>query len=312
MLLRKRSRIDAGAHLLGLVGHPISTFRGEPNTILRIESGSVLVATERSPEGQRVPIEWVQEGFDRLLELGEVRVSRGALGYRGSFVAAVLLTLPGTKRATNPAHVVLCAKPVGIESLTQPSRIWSSEACYKPSPIPATSGVYGWFFKEIPHPDIDLEGCVRFDDLTLLYVGIAPKKPSANGGPPSTGNLRKRIRYHYGGNASGSTLRTTLGCLLEPSLGTQLRRVGKKTTVNFGAAEDSLTGWMNKNAFVAWVEDAEPWLWEHEAIERLDLPLNLQHNAHNPFCFKLKLSRKLAKAKALALPALPRLHDAPL
>jgi hypothetical protein len=34
------------------------------------------------------------------------------------------------------------------------------------------------------------------------------------------------IRYHYTGNASGSTLRLTLGCLLAERLGIQLRRVG--------------------------------------------------------------------------------------
>ncbi|WP_394816236.1 GIY-YIG nuclease family protein [Streptomyces mooreae] len=38
----------------------------------------------------------------------------------------------------------------------------------------------------------------------------------------STQNLRKRVRYHYRGNAAGSTLRLTLGCLL----GLELRRVG--------------------------------------------------------------------------------------
>ncbi|MEU1194017.1 GIY-YIG nuclease family protein [Streptomyces sp. NPDC005859] len=38
----------------------------------------------------------------------------------------------------------------------------------------------------------------------------------------STQNLRKRVRYHYRGNAAGSTLRLTLGCLL----GLDLRRVG--------------------------------------------------------------------------------------
>ncbi|WP_386143941.1 GIY-YIG nuclease family protein [Streptomyces yanii] len=38
----------------------------------------------------------------------------------------------------------------------------------------------------------------------------------------STQNLRTRVRYHYRGNAAGSTLRLTLGCLL----GLELRRVG--------------------------------------------------------------------------------------
>ena len=35
-----------------------------------------------------------------------------------------------------------------------------------------------------------------------------------------------RIRYHFRGNAEGSTLRLTLGCLLIKPLGIELRRVG--------------------------------------------------------------------------------------
>ena len=48
--------------------------------------------------------------------------------------------------------------------------------------------------------------------------------------------------YHYRGNAEGSTLRLTLGCLLSVELDTVLRRVrsGKRTT--FGPQEARL-GW---------------------------------------------------------------------
>ncbi|MEU8575440.1 GIY-YIG nuclease family protein [Streptomyces asoensis] len=35
-----------------------------------------------------------------------------------------------------------------------------------------------------------------------------------HGEPDRRQNLRKRVRYHYRGNAAGSTLRFTLGCLL--------------------------------------------------------------------------------------------------
>lgn len=48
----------------------------------------------------------------------------------------------------------------------------------------------------------------------LLYVGISPKAPPSNGGAPSRSTLRKRLQTHYRGNAEGSTLRKTLGCLL--------------------------------------------------------------------------------------------------
>jgi hypothetical protein len=81
--------------LESLVGQPISTVMGRPNTVLRVEGDSVVVATSRSPTGQPVPIEWVQSGLEQLLATGEVEVSVPSLGHRSPFVGAVLPTLPG-------------------------------------------------------------------------------------------------------------------------------------------------------------------------------------------------------------------------
>jgi hypothetical protein len=90
--------------LESLVGPPISTVTGRPNTVLRVEDDNVVVATSRSPTGRPVPIEWVQSGLDQLLETGEIEVSVPSLGHRSSFVGAVLLTLPGAAliRTTPP------------------------------------------------------------------------------------------------------------------------------------------------------------------------------------------------------------------
>jgi hypothetical protein len=99
--------IDARKHLEGLQGQTIHTFSGRPNTIIRVEKDEVIVATERSPKGTPVPIEWVQDGIDLLLQESEVEISAGTLGYRGAFVAAVLLTLPQTEKAVNPSRVRL-------------------------------------------------------------------------------------------------------------------------------------------------------------------------------------------------------------
>jgi hypothetical protein len=86
----------------------------------------------------------------------------------------------------------------------------------------------------------------------LLYVGIAPRRISTR---TSRQNLRKRIRYHFRGNAYGSTLRLTLGCLL----GLQLRRVGSGTRLTFGpASEQTLSEWMAEHARVCWCETSEP------------------------------------------------------
>ena len=105
--------------------------------------------------------------------------------------------------------------------------------------------------------------------LALLYVGISPKPPSAVG-TPSRQTLRSRLRYHFRGNAEGSTLRLSLGCLLSQSLGIELRRVGSGRRMTFGAGERVLSDWLERNARVAWLACDEPWRIEE---------------AHDPFCF---------------------------
>lgn len=97
----------ASAHLRTLIGKTIETFSGKPNRILHVVGPEVIVGTEKSPEGRRVPIEWVQDGIDLLYKQGEVEIGVPTLGHRGAFVAAVLLTLPGAKRASNPSRIVL-------------------------------------------------------------------------------------------------------------------------------------------------------------------------------------------------------------
>ncbi|MFJ6391530.1 GIY-YIG nuclease family protein [Streptomyces sp. NPDC091972] len=115
----------------------------------------------------------------------------------------------------------------------------------------------------------------------------------------STQNLRKRVRYHYRGNAAGSTLRLTLGCLL----GLELRRVGSGRRMTFGkAGEATLTQWMVDNARVCWIERSEPWGLESQLISQLDLPLNLDQNRHNPFHARLKELRAQARQQARELP----------
>ena len=65
----------------------------------------------------------------------------------------------------------------------------------------AGTGVYAWWFREIP-PGLDTGKCLTHDDLTLLYVGISPKRPPKEG-QSSRQTLRTRIRYHYRGKRGG-------------------------------------------------------------------------------------------------------------
>ncbi|MYT60584.1 GIY-YIG nuclease family protein [[Kitasatospora] papulosa] len=172
--------------------------------------------------------------------------------------------------------------------LTRPDRLWSAEEVLRrPSPVPAMAGVYGWHFEQVPHPGL-VAG-------RLLYVGIAPRYMANR---TSTQNLRKRVRYHFRGNAAGSTLRLTLGCLL----GLELRRVGSGKRMTFGKeGEAALSQWMAENARVCWIEHAEPWTMESELISQLDLPLNLDQNRRNAFRRRLKELRAQARQRAREL-----------
>ncbi len=184
-------------------------------------------------------------------------------------------------------------------SLTNPEKLYTrSEILQKDCPVPGSSGIYAWFFKEIP-PGVPIEGCIEFQDKPLLYVGISPKKPLRMG-KPSSQNLRKRIRNHYSGNAEGSTLRLTLGCLLSGQLGIELRRVGSGRRMTFHEGEEVLSEWMGENAFVSWTVHEEPWRIEDQAIKQLSLPLNLRDNESHPFHRRLSSIRRASKRNARA------------
>jgi hypothetical protein len=100
--------LDARSLLESLVGQQISTLRGRPNTVLGLADINVIVGTDKSPGGEPVPIGEVQVALDRLLETGEVEVHPRSLGYRSSFVGAVLLTLPGAVALrTSPPRIEL-------------------------------------------------------------------------------------------------------------------------------------------------------------------------------------------------------------
>jgi hypothetical protein len=62
---------------------------------------------------------------------------------------------------------------------------------------------------------------------------------------------------------------------------------------------------MAKNAYVSWVVRDAPWQLEDELIATLDLPLNLQGNAHNRFHPLLTQARARCVSRARELPVVP-------
>lgn len=186
-----------------------------------------------------------------------------------------------------------------------PARVYSCEDLLgQSSPVPARAGVYGWWFRQLP-PLVVAEECCQHQGLRLLYAGISPNRPPQNGRLPSKQHLRARIKYHYTGNAEGSTLRKTLGCLLGHELGFQLRRVGSGNRMTFVEGEQALSVWMAQNAFVSWMVRERPWELEDQLVAALDLPLNLQANSHNQFHPVLTAARAKCVAQAKALPVMP-------
>lgn len=185
-----------------------------------------------------------------------------------------------------------------------PTLLYSrQEALASPSPIPVTGGVYGWWFL-MPPAVMDASECYERDGYRLLYTGISPRRPPANGRPPSNSGLRTRIQTHYSGNAEGSTLRKTLGCLLSDELGIELRRVGSGNRRTFGLGEQALSAWMARNARVNFVSYDRPWELEDHLIANVDLPLNLEGNSRNRFHPVLTEARSRCVTRANALPVL--------
>jgi hypothetical protein len=135
---------------------------------------------------------------------------------------------------------------------------------------------------------------------------MAPQAPPTNGKPPSKSHLRRRLRRHYGANASGSTLRLTLGCLLSDQLTIKLRRVGTTGRYTFtNPGEQLLDGWMSQHAFVTWVETSAPWELEAQLLaSSLRLPLNLQGNPWIEAVTYLKALRLNSRQLADALPVI--------
>jgi hypothetical protein len=74
--------------LESLVGPPISTVTGRPNTVLRVADDSLVVAASRSQTGSRCRSNGCRAVLSSSLDTGEIEVSVPSLVHRSSFVGA--------------------------------------------------------------------------------------------------------------------------------------------------------------------------------------------------------------------------------
>ena len=178
------------------------------------------------------------------------------------------------------------------------SLVSRAESLRRPSSVLTSNGICFWYFRDIPAV-VPIYGCLTLNGCTLLYLAFAPDRPGRSGG-----SLLDCIVRNYRANIEGSSLRKTLGTLLEEQSGFPLlRAIGGQRTTLTNAGEQWLDDWMEKNAFVGWAEHAEPWLIEYELLLKLPCPLNISHNGHHPFASVLRRMRLdgLQRARALEI-----------
>src|SRR5216684_8217225 len=105
-----------------------------------------------------------------------------------------------------------------VDQLVHEASIYTLDRLNQSGPLPPSDpGVYGWWFLEGALPMVPTMRCLKREGRSLLYAGIARKHLRQK--TPTT--LHDRIvGCHVYGKATNSTLRASLGLLLEKELGT--------------------------------------------------------------------------------------------
>ena len=178
-----------------------------------------------------------------------------------------------------------------VQLLISPDRLYRRSEVLGSFEDRSIKGVYAWWFKNMP-TFVPLDGTRRSGEMTLLYVGTS-RRP-----------LWKRLREHVRDDASRSTLRRSIGCLMAEQLRIELEvtRVGRLVHCHFGfglLGEHILSRWLDENARVSWVQHDEPLLLEQYLIKTLTLPINVKGNNH-PFATQLDRLLREYEARALS------------
>jgi hypothetical protein len=172
---------------------------------------------------------------------------------------------------------------VDLSPLLEPTRLISAADVIRDRKIiPDAGGIYGWWF-DTPLPGVPLENTLLVGSHRLLYVGIAPRAPSA-AGSVSRSTLRRRItRNHLGTRIASSTLRRSLAALLREELGLAIvRNDGGKTAMSRDD-EAKLTAWLVDHAAISFMPHDTAWEIE-DSIVRIGtplIPINIKGAGHN-------------------------------
>ena len=157
--------------------------------------------------------------------------------------------------------------------LLQPAQFHvADKIAISPSIVPASPGIYGWWFDEAIS-DVPSQESLLVDGRRLLYVGIAPNGARGTSGKRT---LRDRLKNHCRGPIAQSTFRRTVVALVGEQLGLGVYR---QPNGKLGLADDGesrLTEWMSTHLRVAWMVHPQPWELEEALITSGPrLPLNI-------------------------------------
>jgi hypothetical protein len=185
--------------------------------------------------------------------------------FGGSLLCAVA-TSGDLAESSKTVGVMTHSLSTVADALLSPERLYRvAELRDLPTLIPRHGGIYAWWFSKAP-PEVLIDKTAIHENRRLLYVGIAPRKPSA-AGSVSGGTLRNRLLNHCRGPLATSTLRRTLAVLLKGELGLDITRTSAGKLKMPPEHETQLTSWMDEHARVVWVVHQEPWEIEDSLIQ---------------------------------------------
>lgn len=164
--------------------------------------------------------------------------------------------------------------------------------------IPDQAGIYGWWLDE-EIPSVPLDGTLTHGSHRLLYVGIAPRAPSATGSESKSTLRRRIVRNHLGTRIASSTLRRSLAWLLSGSLGFAIGRNVAGKAIMSREDESRLTEWMCDHAAISVLCHSRAWRIEkHLIADGPALPLNLKGSMHS---FRARLAALRATATEMVM-----------
>jgi hypothetical protein len=214
----------------------------------------------------------------------------------GGSLLCTIATSGDTAESSKTVVVMTHSLSTVGDALLSPERLYRvAELRDSPTLIPQQGGVYAWWFSKAP-PAVSIDKTAVYEDRRLLYVGIAPRKPSA-AGSVSGGTLRNRLLNHCRGPLATSTLRRTLAVLLKGELGLDITCTSAGKLKMPPENETRLTLWMDEHARVIWVVHSEPWEIEDHLIQGTTrLPLNIRGSS-DPFAKELSKLRSQIDCK---------------